>query len=155
MIRLFEFAENKKEIERHLTNQTDIIVEHILYLIMDKDNNAVDHWKNEIYSFLHTVKKLSGKNKFPTAKQIYDWTYCKISDCITDMRWVRVFVEDACDKEGFTYTSISSFSTISKQLDSFCRDYFSWLGENLSKVGIVSKQNVFKELDKLMRQYSL
>ncbi len=153
MIRLFEFAENKREIERQLSDKTDILVEHILYLIMDKNNSASNHWKQEIYSFIHSVKKLSGKNKFPTSKQIYGWTYDKISDCVTDTDWISVFVEDACDKECFE--NIYSITDISKRLHSFCTDYFTWLSESLSRIGIVSRQDVIHELDILISKYSI
>ena len=148
LIELLEFADSKKEIERYLTNRTDIIVEHILYLILAPESDCVSHWQTEIYSFISSVKKLSATNKYPTQKQIYDWTYEKIQDCVTDVSWMSVLIEDACDKENIE----NNFNVhdISKQLNYFCSQYFKWLSERLSSVGRVTRKDVISKLTSLM-----
>lgn len=152
MIRLFEFADSKKEIERDLTNKTDIVVEHILYLILDSNNDCVYHWQTEIYSFISSVKKLTSSNKYPTSKQIYDWTYGKIQDCVLDDKWVDVLVDDVCDKENIE--NVFNIKDVSNRLNSFCFEYFKWLGEKLSMFGRVTRKDVVDKLTYLMSIYS-
>ena len=152
MIWLMEFAENKKEVERQLTSKTDILIEHILYLIMDKNNKAAQHWKTEIYAFISSVKKLSGKNKFPTKSQIYDWTYGKSEDLVNDSAWLFVLVQDVTEKENFY--SPRDIDDIMKRLDGFCKKYFTWLASNLSSVGRVTQSSVIQELNSLITEYS-
>jgi len=148
MIELLEFADSKKEIERYLTNRTDIVIEHILYLILAPESDCASHWQTEIYSFISSVKKLLSTNKYPTQKQIYDWTYGKIQDCISDVNWMSVLIEDVCDKENIE----NNFNVynISKQLDYVCSQYFKWLSERLSSVGRVTRKDVISELTLLM-----
>ena len=58
-----EFAESKKEIERELKPKTENIIEHLFKLYLVPEHTAVNHWKQEIYSFLHTIDKLKGNIK--------------------------------------------------------------------------------------------
>ena len=79
-----EFAESKKEIERELKPKTENIIEHLFKLYLVPEHTAVNHWKQEIYSFLHTIDKLKGSNKRPTKEQIYKWTFGKKEDLFDD-----------------------------------------------------------------------
>ena len=54
------------------------------------NHSALNHWKQEIYSFIHNVDKLKGNKRFPTSKQIYDWTYGKKEDVWTTKELVQI-----------------------------------------------------------------
>ena len=70
MLRLFvtELADSKKDLERSLKPITDNIIWHLFKLYLMPNNINRNHWKREIASFLNKVSKLTGSNKYPTAK---------------------------------------------------------------------------------------
>lgn len=71
------FAETQKEVERRLSAHTDEIIEHIIKLVLMPDNSARNHWEGEIAGQLKSIDRLKNSKKFPSAKQIYKWTYGK------------------------------------------------------------------------------
>ena len=71
------FAEMQREIERKLASHTDEIIEHIIKLVLMPGSSARNHWQGEIAGQLKSIDKLKNTKKFPSAKQIYKWTYGK------------------------------------------------------------------------------
>ena len=149
VIRLFEFAEQRKEIERDLKARTVKIIEHLLYLVLDKNNSARNHWKQEIVSFLSDIDIQKGNKKLPKKKFIYDATYGKRQDRVTDDTWITISVRNACRKENFKNTKDSM--TIKEELDTLCIAYFTWLAENLSTVGIIDSEEAYDKIDELLK----
>lgn len=76
-IYIWGFAEAQKEVERRLSAHTDEIIEHIIKLVLMPDNSARNHWEGEIAGQLKSIDRLKNSKKFPSAKQIYKWTYGK------------------------------------------------------------------------------
>lgn len=141
-------AEQKKEIERSLSPKTDMIIEHMLYLCLAPNCTTVSHWMDEIYSFISKIDKLKGKNRFPSARMIYEWTYGKKQDLVKDTRWLSVMIEDAKDKENIT--DDFDVQDVMNDLDAMCRFYFQWLSEELASVGAVSRKSVHQKLKALI-----
>ena len=141
-------AEQKKEIERSLSPKTDMIIEHMLYLCLAPNCTTVNHWMDEIYSFISKIDKLKGKNRFPSARMIYEWTYGKKQDLVKDTRWLSVMIEDAKDKENIT--DDFDVQDVMNDLDAMCRFYFQWLSEELASVGAVSRKSVHQKLKALI-----
>lgn len=142
-------AEQKKEIERSLSPKTDMIIEYMLYLCLTPNCTTVSHWMDEIYSFISKIDKLKGKNRFPSARMIYEWTYSKKQDLVKDTRWLSAMIEDAKDKENIT--DDFDVQDVMNDLDAMCRFYFQWLSEELASVGAVSRKSVREKLKALMR----
>lgn len=142
-------AEQKKEIERSLSPKTDMIIEHMLYLCLAPTCTTVSHWMDEIYSFISKIDKLKGKNRFPSARMIYEWTYGKKQDLVKDTRWLSVMIDDARDKENIT--DDFDVQDVMNDLDTMCMFYFQWLSEELASVGAVSRKSVREKLKALMR----
>lgn len=142
-------AEQKKEIERSLSPKTDMIIEHMLYLCLAPNCTTVSHWMDDIYSFISKIDKLKGKNRFPSARMIYEWTYSKKQDLVKDTRWLSVMIEDAKDKENIT--DDFDVQDVMNDLDAMCMFYFQWLSEELASVGAVSRKSVHQKLKALMR----
>lgn len=143
------FAEKQKEIERGLSGKTDAIINHILYLVMEPDSKNRQHWCSEIYEFIPEIDALDDKNKYPSAKQIYAWTYGKKQDgIIGPLSKVQRKIESAIDKENFHGTY--DVADIETKLDTVCVAYFSWLSEELSTYGLVSRPQVRTKLYELI-----
>ena len=146
-------AETKARIESEMSGRSlSRALTHILCIILAPDSQTVNHWMNEIYAFRHDIDKLKGKNKFPSANEIYKWSYNKKQDLITDVNWMKLTIEDVKDNENISDSR--SPATISKIMDSICVEYFKWLAENLSKVGVVSNRQVHEKLNELIDKYN-
>lgn len=53
-----KFADSKREIERHLNDVTEPIIEHLLKLYFMPNHESRNHWCIEIYGFLNRIKKI-------------------------------------------------------------------------------------------------
>lgn len=151
-MRLFvtELADSKKDLERSLKPITDNIIWHLFKLYLMPNNINRNHWKREIASFLNKVSKLTGSNKYPTAKQLYAWTYNKWWDVITDTSYMKVMVRDILDE----YTDIEeirkTYPQICEEFNFICESYFKWLCEGLSEIGIVARADIYNKIDELV-----
>lgn len=57
--RLQETLENKSQVRQDIVNVEGKIIEHLLKCFLYKDStNNLNHWKQEIFSFLYEVPKL-------------------------------------------------------------------------------------------------
>lgn len=83
--------------------------------------------------------------KFPTAKQIYSWTYGKKQDLVTDIRWFSKFVNGIC--EDYSIEIDKSPAEFMMDFDSVCVEYFQWLANELSQSGILNRSEVYAELN--------
>lgn len=142
------FAEVQREIERKLSSHTDEIIEHMIKLIVMPDNSARNHWKGEIAGQLSKIDKLKNGKKFPTARQIYAWTYGKKQDLVTDRGWMQVTIRDIEDQyDVYVDMTADEFCNIA---DEICAEYFSWLADELSIVGKVASRDIYNKLDELI-----
>lgn len=142
-----EFAENKKEIERSLKPSVEPIIEHLFKLHLMPNHESVNHWRREIYSFLYNIDKLKGTNKYPSSKQIYDWTFGKIADKFDDNYYAEGIVETI--EYDYNVTVNEDITVIRKSMYTICKFYFSWISNELSIRGIVTPKQVYVELDKI------
>lgn len=146
-----EFADSKQELERDLKVKTDAIIEHLFKLYLMPNNVSRNRWKREIANFLYKISKLAGKNKFPTYKQLYSWTYLKFQDVITDTRYMKNMINDFLDEYKDDIKEIrKTYPQICDEFDNICSCYFKWLCENLSEVGLVSRSDIFNKLDDIV-----
>ena len=76
-MRLFvtESAYIKKDIERSLMDPNREIIEYLIRLYLVHDESIRSHLKDTIAKQIRSIPRI--KKKFPTAKQIYKWTYYK------------------------------------------------------------------------------
>ena len=146
-----EFAEQKKEIERKLSDRTGEVMEHLLYLTLAPNCTTINHWMNEIFAFIHDVDKLRGKNKYPTFKQLYDWTYGKKRDTVVDQYNTmrnRIKNAEAIENLHCDYT----IEEITEIYDYVCNSYFTWLCQELSNYGVVAINDVKATIKKILSE---
>lgn len=148
MVTLFEFAKNKKKIEMELCFATPKIIQHLFYLVLDKDNINKSHWQTEIYAFLNSIELIKGKNKLPDKQFIYTNSYGEVQDTVQNIKWIENTADSYCDIENIE-TAKSTYK-IMEELDFICSNYFDWLAEKLSTVGSVKRKEVVTEIDELL-----
>ena len=148
-MRLFvtEFVDSKREIERILNDVTTPVMEHLFKLYCMPESSSRNHWISEIANFLYKVKRLAGKNKFPSRGQIMDWTYYKWEDLLTD----PVYMERELETIEFKYNVEinKSVDEICETFYTLCYDYFLWLSTELSNTGLVSHKAIYNKLNEL------
>lgn len=142
------FAEAQKEIERRLSAHTDEIIEHIIKLVLMPDNSARNHWEGEIAGQLKSIDRLKNSKKFPSAKQIYKWTYGKKQDLVVDAKWMGVSIREI--EEIYDVYIDQSVYDICDTVDEVCTNYFQWISIELSTVGKVSTPTIYRKLDELI-----
>lgn len=142
------FAEIQREIERNLTSHTDEIIEHLLKCYLMPDHSAISHWKREIANQIYKVDKLKNNKKFPTAKQIYNWTYGKKQDLVTDIRWFSGLVKNICDE--YLIEIDTDPSDFMNEFDNICYEYFTWLAKELSIRGLIPYSEIYQFLNGLL-----
>lgn len=141
-------AETRTEIERALNGATYQVIENIFKLLLLPNHAAVNHWRKEIASSIYEVGKLKSTKRFPTAEQLYAWTYKKKQDLVTDVTWVSRLINNIC----YEYDVKNNFVPfeISNQIDSICELYFSWLSSELAAYGYVEFKMIYSKLDDLL-----
>lgn len=141
-------SESRKEIERSLSRITDVIVEHLIKLSVMPNHSARNHWKTEIAGHLSRIKRLDGSNKYPTAQDIYKWTYNKVRDNITDVTYMTEMLYDIATEYNVDIDADPEEVCVSA--DRVCHEYFTWLSKMLSTTGMVAKQRIYDKLDELV-----
>lgn len=148
-----EFAEDKYVIERELSSHTTPIIEHLAKCLLMPNNNSYNHWKKEIIHQICDINKLKSSKKFPKAKQIYNWTYGKKQDIITDTNAMKQFFNNL--ENDYNIIIVKSIDLLCKVLNEMCIGYFTLLADNLSTFGFLDKSKANKFIDDFVKQYSL
>jgi hypothetical protein len=140
-------ALQKSEIETTLATRMEDLIEHLLKLYLMPNSSARNHWQGEIYGILHSISKLKQSKKYPSSNMIYNWTYKKVRDLVTDYKWMKISIDDFCDQ--YEISSTESVSDIMNEFDGLCVEYFTWLSEKLSTAGKLSTRDVYNKLNEL------
>jgi len=71
---IFEMAYERKVARERVRNIADILLEHLLKLIVFPESVHADHWKNEVFSFIENVNKITVKpnNQRLRGHEIFD-----------------------------------------------------------------------------------
>ena len=151
-----EFAEDKRTVERYLSNHTMPVIEHLAKCLLMKDNQSYNHWKKEIIQQISSVDKLKNTKKYPTEKQIYTWTYGKKQDIITDFKSMLHFFRNIEYDYNIKlkYENRKDLEQLCKTLDMFCVKYFAFLAKCLSTTGFLDKAKANWLIDDFVKNYS-
>lgn len=144
-----EYAMQKDKIKNKLIDNTEPVIEHLLKLYLMPEHTSVNHWKQEIATFINKVGNLKGTNKFPKFKQIYDWTYGSYQDVITNPNYLDKMIKTIIydyDLEIDYY-----IEEVVENFNRICETYFTWLARELSEWGVISKIDIYKTLDMIFR----
>lgn len=116
---------------------------HIIKLLLFPDTEYTNHWKQEIFAFLHDIDKLKSTNKWPKETDILDWLACH-NDVLSNY---RITVED--EYEDLVPCNISNSDILSA-----IEDYQAFLASNLASSGLVRRKDVYDLLSAIVHKYS-
>ena len=131
-------AYERRRILDDLYRQSDQVIEHIIKMIQFPEAYAVNHWAKEIHAYCHSVERMKGSNKYPSAKLIY-----KQMSGHNDI--LPAYIQYAHDTEPDEY-----FHDVPPhECLPYVEAYEKWLAQMLSQYGQVSLAQVLDELKKL------
>jgi hypothetical protein len=148
---IYGFADTPKEIERSLMDKAGNIIDHLLYIILAPNTSTVNHWAHEIYAFISRVPKLKGKNKYPSAEQLYAWTYLKWRDSFIDNDTTMLRIIQAAQQEE-NIPGDFDIDIVRNNLDYACTEYFTWLCVELSANGRITPDIAKTEISEIINQ---
>lgn len=68
---IYAMSTTKRELTHQLVSASLPLTEHLVKLYMFPNSINVDHWKHEVWNFVHQVPRLKGSNKYPSSKLIF------------------------------------------------------------------------------------
>lgn len=149
---IFEFAKNRSDIKHELMDKTPKVVEHIIKIILFREDSSVNHWMHEIFSFIHKIDISKSTKKRPKESFIYENTFGCVKDNYKIKDYVRRDISNICDEEGLDapFTSDDFLELYMDKIYEVCDNYFRWLSKELSECGIVSFGDVKRILTNLI-----
>lgn len=140
MKRMIVYAMSRKlrDIGDDLDNKGKPLIRHLIKIALYPDHTSLNHWIDEIYSFLNQIDTYKGKNKAPSSDFIYNNLYSK-GNYRYLYKWIKVIKQDYGDSDVSDY-----------QVEQFVQNYIIWLSEELSDNLVVSKSSIRHKLMELI-----
>lgn len=118
---------SKKDFKRRLHDISGELTEHLIKLYLYPNSQYANHWRKEVWAFLHYVPKLKHNNKIPTSDFIFNG--------------ISIYLDQV---ESFLYMLMEEYSELSpERLDpdeatSLIEQYFENISIRLSKDSTIS-----------------
>lgn len=132
-------SDKRADVRNELKYAGEQIALHLLKLLMYPDAQERNHWKQEIYAFLHKVPKLKKTNKWPEQEFIFEAV--SVYDDVVD----NLILEVQDEEEQLTPINIDVVKAQQVLIE-----YHSWIAQELSQYGILRRQSVYDKLDELV-----
>lgn len=131
-------SKDMKTLKKSLEGKSSGIITHMMRLYKYPENDSVNHWKSEIFNFIHSVPTLKDKSKYPDKK----WPQSVIWDSI-DYNDISMWERGMIKKYG------QGVKLFTLDFYDMCYSYIEWLSEMLSENGDVSRDEVYQKLEEL------
>ena len=150
MLKVFEFADKRKDIFLDLRSKTNLLIEHMLKIYFFPDSPYLDHWEEEVYSFYLDVPKQKN-NKFPKEDFIYHTIFgSKYEDGFTLPRKKETIKRLKSKYPNYNEPTMDDFDNAIE----FINEYVHWLSKELSKKGETYEDEVKSKIKELLVKYS-
>lgn len=141
-IPILGFAYSRSKIAEDLEANVRSIIRHLIKLWRYPHAAEVNHWRQEVYSFLYEVGRLKGSNKYPSVEFIMKNTYNVNKSDIP--KWFN----------GVSRTYDGKFESLDIRddvdlMNKRIKEYFEWLADALSTDGYVFPEDVYSKLKEL------
>jgi hypothetical protein len=107
-----------------------------LYLYADSE--YVNHWKQEVWNFLHDVPKIKSTKKYPSYKLIR-YAVGAYEDMIPEF---VSLIED-------NYSELEVQRSDISELEKIVTMYFDWISAELTEKGLVNRLSVYNKLEEI------
>ncbi len=136
-------AKKLSDIGAEIEESTQPIVQHLAKLYLFPESRDVDHWREEVATFLNSVPLRKGKNKLPSAQFIYKNTF-EANEAYIAQYYNVVCVDYVSDDNPVTRQPRSINDFVNK-----VKLYYIWLSNNLSRFRVLPNLEIKNELKDL------
>lgn len=137
---IYAMSRRLRDIGADLDSKGQKLIDHLIKLYLYPNSKDVNHWKQEVYNFIHCVDSIKGKHKTPSASFIYDNIYGKYNINYTNNS-INATLDDYGDPEfDFDYNDIHQFIS----------EYVEWLSVELNQKEVLSRKSIYTKLDLMM-----
>lgn len=137
---IYAMSRRLRNIGADLDSKGQRVIDHLIKLYLYPDSKYVNHWKQEVYNFIHSVDSIKGKHKTPSDTFIYDNIYGKYNINYTNNS-INAILDDYGDPDfDFDFDDIHQFIS----------NYVKWLSVELNQKEVISRKSIYSELDSLM-----
>lgn len=136
-------SEQKSRLHDQLSPLAGKLIEHLMKCFMFPDCESANHWKGEIYGFVHTVPKLTNTKKWPDKKFLLDCLWSTYQDAIDP--WYYNLISDYSN---YALNENSELDTVYR----LCYAYIEWLCNKLSLDGRVSNSQCYDRINSLIEE---
>ena len=145
--RLFEMAFAKSEVIRRFRDNDENRIEHLILVYLYPDNDAANHWIDEICAWSSKSFRTKPNNKLLNAKTIYDVLWLQPKDRYSENGIKTVLKNLRLDKHlpevSYDYNSLMQYLEV----------FFKWLSDNLSKYDDIDKEVIKKTVIGLVNTF--
>lgn len=146
-----ELARNRGYIEGKVSDMAEVIMHHLVEIYLWRDTIYKNHWCTELYGFLHSIQKYSHNHKFPKSSEIYNWLW---TDNGVKLNKIIEGIIDGVKDGDDDYKDLQEPKNVNnKDIEKFVIDYIVWLSTELSKGGIVSKNEIKSKVNDLLKKH--
>ena len=131
------------DIGAEIEESTQLIVQHLAKLYLFPESRDVDHWREEVATFLNSVPLRKGKNKLPSAQFIYKNTF-EANEAYIAQYYNVVCMDYVCDDNPVTLQPRSINDFVNK-----VKLYYVWLSNNLSRFRVLPNLEIKNKLKDL------
>lgn len=146
--RISPMAKPLSEVRREMYSFNSTRVEHLLKCFLFPNSQSFHHWCLELKTFPKEVPALKGRNRRPTSKQIFEWSW--LADDRTPHS-IEGYIDDI-NFEG-KYPEVDLASIDLEAAFRFLEEYHIWLSEILSSKGEIRGSEIDAKLKELLRKY--
>lgn len=144
---LLEMAITKKDFFLKLEGIYEIVTEHLILALLDRNNINYTHWCEEIYGNFGRFLKLKYKhNRYPTAQDFKEVFIDTWFECLDDR--LESYIKEAFEMEECKCPDLDK-NTIDK-LRNNIKEYINWIITNVNpNTGEVDKSQAYNKIDTL------
>lgn len=131
-------SESLSEIRDDIKSSLKQLDQHLIKLILFKDCASRNHWADEVYSFLNSIRRAKNSKKFP--KYSFIRRTLAIDEDILDSYIFQI-------KSDYSDLALNDISD--EDVTTLVIAYHDWLATKLSERGIVTRAEVHQILTEL------
>lgn len=137
---------SKQYIINRLYDMSLVINEHLICCYFWNNTENYNHWKTEISSFIRTLPKIKGTNKYPTEKQLKRWV---INNTIEEIKEkIDGIIKRTEQDENVKITDYDKTT-----IQNYLIDFWNWLASYLADGNDVMPNDIQNKVDQLVEQY--
>jgi len=134
-------SEEQQQVYRRISDRADVLLDHLIKTLLFPHALEVNHWKQEIFSFVNDVPKLRNNKKFPRKKLILQ--ALSIYNDAVEAHVERVVLDEH---------DLNPVTTDAAYVLICVEEYQNWLASELSERGYVRSADVYRKIDEIIER---